>query len=692
MHGYMIAGPLLAWLTAVPLAWKWQLGVRRTVLIIGALAVLSDVVVATVEPGFAVSEWSAAAAVWVLTVGAAFLLLAYRFYRDPDRQAPDRDDVVVSPADGEVIYIRRSQAGKLPVSNKHGRAYALTELTKTPLHSADSVVVGIAMNFSDVHVNRAPVAGRVVVRQHFPGRFGSLRDPEMVFENERATTVIDGSRVQIAVVQIASRLVRQIAVFLREGDRVALGQRLGVIRLGSQVDVVLPARDDLRITARVGERVRAGESIIAVHEAAGVRREQTNSIVRERSDRPAGALVFGEHIRGLALVRSLGRRGIPVWTLEAEGECMASASRYCARSHRWPDASDSERLEYLLALAARYELEGWTLFPTSDETTAFCARHHAELSRRFRLPVPPWEVVQWAYDKRLTYRLAADLGIDQPATFFPKNREELSKLELSYPVVLKPAFKKELNAFTRDKAWRVGDPRSLAARYDEACTLVDADVVMVQQMVPGAGDTQFSFGAVCVDGCTVASVTARRTRQYPVEFGHSSSFVETIEQPAVEDAARRLLAAMRYTGLAEVEFKYDRTDGRYKLLEVNPRVWTWHALGRRAGVDFPYELWRLVHGERVDEHRGRAGTKWVRMSTDLAAAWSEIVRGRLSPSAYVRSLVGPLEFATFTLDDPLPAFGAVSRVACSQWKRWRSASSARVLERVERPVISEKPA
>ncbi len=105
----------------------------------------------------------------VLTLLAALGVLAYRFYRDPEREAPDRADAVVSPADGEVIYVRRSERGRLPASTKKGRTYDLVELTKTPLRERDAVVVGIAMNFLDVHVNRSPIAGQVRVREHSPG-------------------------------------------------------------------------------------------------------------------------------------------------------------------------------------------------------------------------------------------------------------------------------------------------------------------------------------------------------------------------------------------------------------------------------------------------------------------------------------------------------------------------------------------
>src|SRR6185312_3412355 len=99
----------------------------------------------------------------------------------------------------------------------------------------DAVVVGISMSILDVHVNRAPIAGRVAFEKHFPGRFGSLRLPKMEFENERMTTIIENDHLQVAMVQIASRLVRQIVSFVRLGQNVALAERFGMIRLGSQV-------------------------------------------------------------------------------------------------------------------------------------------------------------------------------------------------------------------------------------------------------------------------------------------------------------------------------------------------------------------------------------------------------------------------------------------------------------------------
>ncbi len=260
-------GSLVALGVALPLTAKWQLGLRRVSISVLLLSAGAGTLVWLLGMAVALPWLARTALVAALALAAALAILAYRFYRDPERSPPAREDVIVSPADGEVVYVREVEDGRVPVSTKHGRDYALQELTGTPLTSEDAYVIGIGMSFLDVHVNRAPIAGRIVLRRHFPGLFGSLRDPEMVFRNERATTIIEHGGLQVAVVQIASRLVRQIASFVGENEQVALGQRIGVIRLGSQVDVVVPTVTGVRVLVQPGDRVTAGESVLAVLDA-----------------------------------------------------------------------------------------------------------------------------------------------------------------------------------------------------------------------------------------------------------------------------------------------------------------------------------------------------------------------------------------------------------------------------------------
>jgi D-aspartate ligase len=382
-----------------------------------------------------------------------------------------------------------------------------------------------------------------------------------------------------------------------------------------------------------------------------------------------GALVIGGDYKSLGVVRSLGRHGIPVWVL-TDDHLLAGTSRFCRRALPWPATGEADQVAYLLDLAKDKELGGWTIFPASDETAALLARNRDALAERYRLSIlAPWETLQHAYDKRLTYRLAERIGVDHPRTHYPRDRDDVAAFPGPFPAVLKPAIRPTLDRFTIDKGWPATDVPSLVARYDEACAVSDPAAIMIQEVIPGGGETQLSYAALCRAGDPVASVTARRTRQWPMDFGRASTFVETIDAPDVEELARRVLHALRFDGIVELEFKRDPRSGSLKLLDINPRAWGWHTLARRAGVDFPYLLWRMVHGETIGTVRGRAGVRWVRALTDVPMAIGAIRAGKLSVFDYLASLRPPIELAVLALDDPLPALLEVPVSVYLAWAR-----------------------
>lgn len=385
-----------------------------------------------------------------------------------------------------------------------------------------------------------------------------------------------------------------------------------------------------------------------------IKERKTSDSGRSPMSDTTGALIIGANLNGLTIARSLGRHGVPVCVTTPLNIRLASCSRYTLRTFPWPNADEEGQVKYLLELAEKHCLEQWVLFPTSDESAALLSKFHGVLSRAFRVSTPAWDVLRWAYDKRFTYQLAAEERVDYPSTINPATEEDLKTARFAFPAVLKPATHAAVNRFTADKAWPVVNHEQLVARYREARKLISPDLILVQELIPGRGESQFSYAALCCDGRPIASLTARRTRQYPIDFGYSSSFVETLDVPEIVAPSRRLLAAIRYTGLVEVEYKFDVRDRRYKLLDINPRLWTWSALGSRAGVDFPYLLWQLMRGKRVPEQTARNGVRWVRMSTDIPAAVHEILRGRIGLKAYLRSLRSPLQFAVMAADDPLP--------------------------------------
>lgn len=177
---------------------------------------------------------------------------------------------------------------------------------------------------------------------------------------------------------------------------------------------------------------------------------------------------------------------------------------------------------------------------------------------------------------------------------------------------------------------------------------------MVQELIPGGGTQQFAYCSFFKDRRAVGSMVVGRCRQHPPEFGRASTFVETIDLPILEEMSKRFLSAINYYGLVEAEYKLDRRDGQYKLLDVNGRTWGYHSIGQSAGVDFPHMLFEDLLGRPVQTQRARVGVKWLRLITDLPTAALEILKGRQGWWSYLRSMHNVDVESVFSREDVLP--------------------------------------
>jgi predicted ATP-grasp superfamily ATP-dependent carboligase len=252
------------------------------------------------------------------------------------------------------------------------------------------------------------------------------------------------------------------------------------------------------------------------------------------------------------------------------------------------------------------------------------------------------------------------LGLSHPRTWRFGDPAQVATAALELPLVIKPAIKEHFIYATNVKAWRADTPARLDTLFRRAAEIVPAEEVMVQELVPGDGRCHFSYCGFFKDGRSLATMVVRRWRQRPLDFGRSSTFVETVELPEIEELAHRFLSRIDYYGLVEIEFKLDERNGEYKLLDVNPRTWGYHSLGLRAGADFPLLLFRDQLGQTVEPVRAVAGVTWIRLSTDLPTAVPELLAGRLRWREYFRSLWGADVEGLFERDDPLPAFAELA--------------------------------
>lgn len=195
---------------------------------------------------YALGLGAVATLLWLLTRSVALTALAVLvaifflwFFRDPERTVPTGPGEIVSPGDGVV-----------------------TEVDWLETASGSRLRMSIFLNVFDVHVNRAPVAGTVKVVEHREGSFLNAMKPESVVMNEQTLVVIDAGGYEVSYKQIAGLLARRIVCAVKIGDRLERGQRVGMIKFGSRVDVLMPAEAVPKVKA--GSRVRGGSTIVAV--------------------------------------------------------------------------------------------------------------------------------------------------------------------------------------------------------------------------------------------------------------------------------------------------------------------------------------------------------------------------------------------------------------------------------------------
>jgi D-aspartate ligase len=369
-----------------------------------------------------------------------------------------------------------------------------------------------------------------------------------------------------------------------------------------------------------------------------------------------GAVVIGGDFQALGVIRSLSEHDIPVFLVEHEWS-ISRYSRYVqGRTINNLMLSNDSFADYLIELASTRDLTGWVLYPNNDETVKLLSLNRDRLASHYRNPVPPWETVRKFYIKRIAYEIAERLPIPIPRMYRGENIDDLLGQDVKFPVVLKPGFKENFYAATKKKAVKVNDRESLIKEYKSMSQYIISSEIVVQELITGGPKNLYSYAAFFDGERVVAGMSARRSRQHPMDFGKATTFAESVSIPELKIMATKILKAIGYYGLAEVEFMKDEKDGQLKFLEINGRPWGWHTLAKASGVNLPFMLFQHMTGGSIEAKEPREGVKWVRLMTDIPTVLKELLAGRMSVGEYLKSLRGKKEFAVFSLKDPIPFF------------------------------------
>ena len=366
-------------------------------------------------------------------------------------------------------------------------------------------------------------------------------------------------------------------------------------------------------------------------------------------------------MNGLAAVRSLGRRGVRVLALDHRPWALGLRSRYAEPVLAPEPVEDEEGFVRSLVRVGESLAGPAPIFPTHDEHLNAIARHADVVSPLFRFPFPRWEVLERVQRKRHQLERAEAIGVPVPRTRYPTSAAEARSAadDLGYPVYLKPSNPIGFKRLYARQAYRC----ETRAEVEDAYARMAEYEPMVQESIPGGDDHLYTLGSyLAADGEALGLFCGRKLRQ-TLRWMGSCRVGESLWVDEVVEDGLRLLRALDFHGISQVETKLDPRDGRYKLIEVNPRLWQWHGLAGACGVDLPWIAYRDLVGERLPPARMTEDGKIWAISFMAGATHA------LQRPPYVEAVFAP--------DDPKPALAQAARFARRAARRIGRSAPAR---------------
>lgn len=336
--------------------------------------------------------------------------------------------------------------------------------------------------------------------------------------------------------------------------------------------------------------------------------------------------LLGGHIQALGLARQACKCDVLVYVCLKDAYSVA---RYSNSVKKFFIIDNDDKLEdKILSLAD----ENTLLFPTSDDYIDFIVERYDNLSTKMQIGLPSLDIINTFNNKRNAYEYIQSLGIHQPISYCPNSFEDVLKLAdtIEYPIVVKPAIMHSFHKQFGKKAYLCLDKDSLIEKVKfihENKYLINQ--LILQEYLSGGAKTLYSYGVYAEKGEPQAWIMANRIRQNPMDFGNSTTFAISCQIPEIEESARKILSATKYTGLAEIEFMFDEKNRVYKFLEINTRAWKWHSISEAFGWGFMSELIlnrNDLKREFVDSNINRA---WVERLTDFAVVLKELLKQRM---------------------------------------------------------------
>lgn len=375
---------------------------------------------------------------------------------------------------------------------------------------------------------------------------------------------------------------------------------------------------------------------------------------------------------GLGIARSLGRLGIPVYTIEGVPNSPVFNSRYNREPFIWSidDKPELESIEFLCEVSKKIDGKP-LLIPTTDYAAMFVARNAGRLRECFRFPEQPEGLVRSLCSKKEMYLLAKRMGIPTPETVFPQNLNDVNAFlrRAVFPVMLKAIDGTRLCEQVGKKMFIVNSAQELLELYGRVEDTAEPNL-MLQEYIPGGEDSVWMFnGYFNQNSDCLAGFTGKKIRQCPAYTGYTSLGI-CVRNDTVDFLTRSFMKAIGYRGVLDIGYRYDARDGQYKVLDVNPRIGaTFRLFVGNNGLDVARAFYLHMTAQQVPATHLCEGRKWLVEDRDLSSSLRYWRDGKLSARQWLTSFRGVRETAYLAADDMRPVFGRIKRVLASSTRR-----------------------
>jgi predicted ATP-grasp superfamily ATP-dependent carboligase len=388
---------------------------------------------------------------------------------------------------------------------------------------------------------------------------------------------------------------------------------------------------------------------------------------------PVVMLRAGHH-GGLGIARSLGRLGVPVFSVDAARWEPVFVSRYC----RGRFVLDVEREPSDLAVDRLLDIARKVggrpiLMPTTDAACIWVAENARALGDAFRVAAPEAAIVHTLCDKGRMHELARRNGVPTAQTLIPQSKDDVARFiaQAAFPVMVKETGGGRLRSRAGASKFIIQTPRELIELYAKAGDTENPNL-MIQEFIPGEDwmfDGYFDDRSQCLFG-----MTGKKIRRFPVYTGVTSLGI-AVPNEAVFRTTVDFMRAIGYRGILDIGYRWDLRDGQYRVLDVNPRIGCTFRLFAAGGLDVARALYLDLTGQTVPATEPANGRKWLVEDFDFVSSLRMWREGSLSFRDWIRSLSGVDEAAWFALDDPLP-FLMMPVADCCELFHWSRGQAA----------------